>query len=251
MNGTIYCIGGTFGQSGNKHCYKLVDGDSRWERIASLRVGRSQAGVAAFRGRVWVVGGCDAWNPLASVEIYDPAINKWIAGPPIKVPRRGCALVPTSSGLLYVIGGSDGTQTLATTEIYDPRMNLWTAGPPMTTGRVNVAAAVVDGAIFAVGGFSGKVFLNTIEYLDPERDEWTMSRRSSPTKVEAEVKRTKSFEVEAVKELSDKLDEAEIRQQPEIKIEASLNEAVEGQPQTEAAEAETTTEESRISRCGQ
>ena len=55
-------------------------------------VGRFQAAVTSFRGKIWVVGGCDAWNPLRSVEIYDPANNSWSQGPPISTPRRGCGL---------------------------------------------------------------------------------------------------------------------------------------------------------------
>ena len=128
--------------------------------------------MTSFCGKIWVVGGCDAWNPLSSVEIYDPATNAWKPGPPMGTPRRGCGLV-VSKGLLYVVGGSDGTQSLCTTEVYDPRMNLWTSGPNMTTCRANVSCAVVAGRIWAVGGFSGKAFLNTIEYLDTDRDEWT------------------------------------------------------------------------------
>ena len=96
--------------------------------------GRSQAGVCSFQGKIWVVGGSDAWNPLSSVEMYDPGTNCWRQGPPMNTPRRGCGLVERNN-LLYVIGGSDGTQSLCTTEVYDPRMNLWTAGSNMTTCR--------------------------------------------------------------------------------------------------------------------
>ena len=117
-------------------------------------LGRSQSAVTSFRGKIWVVGGCDAWNPLCSVEIYDPETNSWRLGPPMGTPRRGCGLVE-KDGLLYVIGGSDGTQSLSTTEIYDPRMNLWTVGPNLTACRANVSATVVGDKIWAVGGFSG------------------------------------------------------------------------------------------------
>ena len=138
----------------------------------SISLGRSQSAVCPFNGEIWVVGGSDAWNPLSSVEVYDPATNSWRLGPPMSTPRRGCGLVE-KAGLLHVVGGSDGQQSLCTTEVYDPRMNLWTAGPNMTQCRANVAAILVGERIWAVGGFNGKVFLNTLEYLDPERDEWT------------------------------------------------------------------------------
>ena len=49
--------------------------------------GRSQSAVTSFRGKIWVAGGCDAWNPLSSVEIYDPETNSWRLGPPMGTPR--------------------------------------------------------------------------------------------------------------------------------------------------------------------
>jgi influenza virus NS1A-binding protein len=122
--------------------------------LLSILAGRSQGAVTSYRGKVWVVGGCDAWNPLSSVEIYDSQTNAWSAGPPMGTPRRGCGLVEIED-LLYVIGGSDGTQSLCTTEVFDPRMNLWTAGPCLTTSRANVSATVVGDKIWVVGGFSG------------------------------------------------------------------------------------------------
>ncbi len=157
--------------------------------------GRSQAAVASFQGKIWAVGGCDAWNPLSSVEVYDPSSNSWRFGPPLNSARRGCGLADRGDGLLHVVGGSDGTQSLCTTEVLDPRVNLWAAGPNLTACRVNVSCTVADGKLWAVGGFSGerisqgingmafrslvplcisgKMFLNTIEYLDLQRDEWT------------------------------------------------------------------------------
>ncbi len=102
------------------------------------------------------MGGCDAWNPLSTVEIYDPQSNTWKMGPPMNTPRRGCGLVARPDGTLMVVGGSDGTQALCTTEVYDPRVNLWTAGPNLTSCRANVSCAVVGGKVWAVGGFSGE-----------------------------------------------------------------------------------------------
>ena len=54
--------------------------------------GRFQAAVTSYQGQIWVVGGCDAWNPLRTVEIYDPTSNTWTNGPTLSTPRRGCGL---------------------------------------------------------------------------------------------------------------------------------------------------------------
>ena len=54
--------------------------------------GRFQAAVTSFQGKIWAVGGCDGWNPLNSVEVYDPSTNTWKIGPALTAPRRGCGL---------------------------------------------------------------------------------------------------------------------------------------------------------------
>lgn len=55
-------------------------------------LGRFQAAVACFQGQIWAVGGCDGWNPLNSVEVYDPTMNVWKMGPALNAPRRGGGL---------------------------------------------------------------------------------------------------------------------------------------------------------------
>jgi len=45
-----------------------------------------------MNGKVYVVGGCDTWNCLNTVECYDPETNSWSFIKPIITPRRGCGL---------------------------------------------------------------------------------------------------------------------------------------------------------------
>jgi len=134
--------------------------------------GRYQAAVTARLGKLYAVGGCDAWNCLNTVEVYDPQTEAWDFLPPMNTARRGCG-VTFYQDKLFVVGGSDGCQALCTTEIFDFETNAWSPGPSMTTSRANISVTVIDGKLFAVGGFSGKVFLNSVEYLDPETMEWT------------------------------------------------------------------------------
>lgn len=45
-----------------------------------------------MNGKVYVVGGCDTWNCLNTVECYDPETDSWSFIKPIITPRRGCGL---------------------------------------------------------------------------------------------------------------------------------------------------------------
>ena len=51
--------------------------------------GRSQAGVCVLDGRIVAIGGCDAWNPMNTVEVYDPEEDKWTNLPAMNTNRRG------------------------------------------------------------------------------------------------------------------------------------------------------------------
>ena len=168
-DGTVYCIGGSNGSTGSKFCFKLKPNSSKWERIADLQVGKSslsfvvvmvtklkvftgrfQAAVVAHDGRIWAVGGCESWNPLNSLEIYDPLSDSWSFGPSLNTPRRGCGLA-VRKGQLVVVGGTDGTQSMCTTEVLDVEENAWHPGPTMTFCRGNVSVAVVHDRLWAVG----------------------------------------------------------------------------------------------------
>lgn len=140
--------------------------------MASLNTGRYQAGVAAFKNKIWAAGGSDAWNCLSSVETYDPDTDKWTYSSSLLTPRRGCGLAEFN-GRLYAVGGTDGTHSLSSTEMYDEENQTWVFGPSLTTPRSNVSVASVFGKLYAIGGFAGKSFLNTMEYLDPNTNEWT------------------------------------------------------------------------------
>jgi hypothetical protein len=43
-------------------------------------------------GLVFAAGGCDAWNCLSSVEVYDPQTDEWTYAKGMITARRGCGL---------------------------------------------------------------------------------------------------------------------------------------------------------------
>ena len=48
-------------------------------------------------GKLYVVGGCDVSRCLSTVEMYDPALNKWAPSENMNVPRACCGV----AGLFY------------------------------------------------------------------------------------------------------------------------------------------------------
>ena len=126
MGSTIYVFGGKGspgpGQVRLKSCEKLdtLNSPMNWERIAPMRIGRSNAGAAVVDGKVLVVGGW-GWGLtyLSSVEVYNPSTNTWQMGPSLKAPRSGMG-VAVLEGTVYVAGGNRGTGRLRSVERLAP-----------------------------------------------------------------------------------------------------------------------------------
>lgn len=56
-------------------------------------------------GKIYVIGGTDAWICLNSVEIYDPELKKWQLGPQLNIARRGagCDVFNGEYVILYFV----------------------------------------------------------------------------------------------------------------------------------------------------
>ncbi len=76
-----------------------------------LSVGRALHGAVALTdGRVLVVGGADTvtlQTGIEATEIYDPATNRWSAGPALRPAWARATVTPLASGKVLVFGGED------------------------------------------------------------------------------------------------------------------------------------------------
>jgi len=91
---------------------------------------------------------------LTSVEVYDPASDRWTPAPSMQTARGGFAAL-TMDGKIYVLGGEVLTgvnQALKSIEIFDPQRDTWEFGPDLPLGLHGLPAVNVDGVIYVVGG---------------------------------------------------------------------------------------------------
>ncbi|KAI8940889.1 hypothetical protein NX059_002149 [Plenodomus lindquistii] len=73
-------------------------------------------------GRIIITGGTNA----EVTSIYEPATNKFVRGPDMKIPRGYQTSVTISDGRVFTVGGSfSGARGGKTGEIYDPATNTW------------------------------------------------------------------------------------------------------------------------------
>lgn len=139
--------------------------------------------LGARQSRVYALGGRndDGSQYLSSVEMYDPATNRWTPVAPMGTARSALAAVALGINL-YALGGEDESKnSLSSMEMYDPATNRWSAVAPMGTERSALAAVANGGKIYALGGVttgpkygaSSARKLSSAEMYDPATKKWS------------------------------------------------------------------------------
>jgi N-acetylneuraminic acid mutarotase len=118
---------------------------------------RFGAGVAAYNGKLYVIGGSDdtltAKNTVFEYDPSRPAGSRWQTRAPMPTARvyLGAAEV---DGLIYAAGGMPGGfNDLTTLEAYNPATNTWSTRHPMSVGRGGLAVVGVDSSMPGCGGY--------------------------------------------------------------------------------------------------
>ncbi|XP_078285342.1 kelch-like protein 40b isoform X2 [Rhinoraja longicauda] len=124
-NGQVYVIGG---KRKDKKCLNkmCVYNPERfeWKELAPMKTGRSLFGATVYKDKIWVAAGVTDGGLTGSIEVFDPAANKWEESSPFPQERSSLSLVSLSD-TLYAIGGfimlesEPGSGDFVPTEIND------------------------------------------------------------------------------------------------------------------------------------
>lgn len=217
LDGKLYVIGGT-GEHGRTRVVERYDPTTdRWERLTDLNTSRTHVAAVAFQGKIYVLGGFlgkeeEGRTGTRSVEVYDPATNRWSNGPPLPLGLHGHVAVVLGGkihvlgdddfhfalegqewkprarhpvglfaegavvdGKLYVTGGSSAD--FRPTWRYEPRTDRWTRGADSPTPRYHFQLATVGDKIYTFGGVKvtdgpGPRCLSKVDCYDPAKNRW-------------------------------------------------------------------------------
>ena len=158
LNDKIHIIGGYDGSKGRDAVQIYDPSKNTWSLGTNMPNPRSEHGSALLNNKMYAIGGVifvgETNTTTNSVDIYDPILDSWSAGPPMPEPRAGFAIA-VQDGKIFVFGGTPTWGTGAgtdTTFIFDPDQNSWSSGDSMPTSRRSNEAAVIGNIIFVIGG---------------------------------------------------------------------------------------------------
>lgn len=107
----IYTIGGSDDHADSAERFDILQVESfdprcgQWSRVAPLLLPNSEAGLAVWAGRIYVLGGY-SWESMAfsrATQVYDPDKGSWTRGPDLPKRIAGasacvCTVKPSTSG---------------------------------------------------------------------------------------------------------------------------------------------------------
>ena len=139
---------------------------------APLPVDRTEVAGALWEGRVAVVGGLTADGGANDrLDLYDPATDRWTAGPalPVAVHHAGVAAL---DGRLWVVGGytnPPGGQWRVLADVWSlgPGERRWRREEPLPAPRGALALVAAGGGLVAVGGAGDQGATGRVETLAP------------------------------------------------------------------------------------
>lgn len=152
-------------------------GASRWIPLRPFDIGpRQEHPTLAFEDEIWVFGGFDdRIQTLDSVEVYDPATDRWrvdVAPLPRAMHHANVAAV---NGRIYVAGYLIEGSFRPDGRVWelDPVANEWTerTSMPERRARGSSAVGVIDGKIYVAGGLAPATVAEFSSY-DPSTDRW-------------------------------------------------------------------------------
>jgi DNA-binding CsgD family transcriptional regulator/N-acetylneuraminic acid mutarotase len=149
--------------------------ETRWEGLTQMPTPRTRLAVAAWRGRVYAIGGESPAGVTGVVEVYVPDADEWERGADKLTPAANVGAV-VLDGRIYVPGGSERDGRVSDRlEIYDPAADAqaaWTTGASLPMGISAYAIAGYEGQLYLFGGWDGRSYAAAAYRYDPEIDRW-------------------------------------------------------------------------------
>jgi hypothetical protein len=174
-NGTVMVAGGA-AEGGSLASVEVYDPvDDRWSERPPMATPRAlHAALRLAGGHVVCTGGADLRRVpavgLASVEIYDPALDLWTRAATMACGRAAHSATLLEGDAVLITGGGGHGEPPQAAEVYLAGMDLWrqTLGANAAPAR-HSATRLVDGSVLLAGGCSGGAVATVRRYCPARR----------------------------------------------------------------------------------
>lgn len=143
-----------------------------WHEANSLPAPRCAYALAEGNGRLFVFGGWDGEQYVATTYVYDPQTDAWTEGTAMDI-ERGFAAATALEDRIYVVGGYNGERELTTCSLFEPSTGLWHRCAALTVGRGGLGLVALGGQLYAIGGGGWTSYLGFNERYNPSDDQWS------------------------------------------------------------------------------
>ncbi|KAM7377116.1 hypothetical protein PAMA_013750 [Pampus argenteus] len=131
-----------------------------WRRLGQMpEKPKFRHGVAAMRGRLYVVGGCYFYTKddiMKSTYSYDPVKDNWKRLADLQECRSNFSVVVHKEYLCAIGGDKEINTNVDSVEMYNADTDSWSFAQPLDQALSGHAVTVIDGGIFISGGFNCK-----------------------------------------------------------------------------------------------
>lgn len=147
---------------------------TRWRIAAPMPTPRMAAGAAALDGKIYVVGGVDAFaRTIATVEAFDIAKNEWSTVAPLPTAVQHAA-VASDGARLFVFGGFEGLALAPVdrTYVFNPKTGKWAKGADLPKAIGAAAVAILPDGVHLIGGLGVGRSVQDHYVYQPDGDRW-------------------------------------------------------------------------------
>ncbi|MEU7843242.1 S8 family serine peptidase [Micromonospora sp. NPDC049114] len=175
LDGKVYSVGGGGGSGLEGKAWRYDPDTDAWAALPDLPTARAKPVAAAVGGKVYVLGG---WgvddNTVASVDVFDPATERWstVAGATNPFPAAAAGGAVTG-GKVYLVGGcldNDCTDSDRLV-VFDPATGALHTGASYPHRVSWLSCGGIGSAIYCAGGTGGTEYTDAYRY-DPAADAW-------------------------------------------------------------------------------
>ncbi|KAF0026528.1 hypothetical protein F2P81_021265 [Scophthalmus maximus] len=144
----------------------------KWIQIEPLSTARWRHKMAVNAGKVYVLGGFDGVQRLASVEAYDPFHNRWTQVTPLAEGVSSFAAASFDRWIYVIGGGPNGKLATDKVQRWEPGTDCWELQAPIPIETKCTNAVTFKNCIYIVGGA-----IHAMYCYSPLSDSWSLVTR--------------------------------------------------------------------------